>query len=78
MFEDELPEIFSNQELEAFLMFNKEKCINSILRNGKNYWFVYDLQVFINFYFQEERKLEIIKIAIERFPQLVGYSTELV
>jgi hypothetical protein len=77
MFEFELQVIFSAQEIEAFLMFNQEKGVNSIFRCDKNYWFVYDLQVFINFYFEEERKLEIIQIAIDRFPQLIGYSTEL-
>ena len=81
MFESELKLLFKENELLEFYEFRKNltwfKYINS-QGNLETYWHVYDIQVFINYFFNEmkERKEEVINICVNCFPQIIGIKKE--
>lgn len=75
MLEHELKELFTESEFEAFKNFLRGHTVG--IRDEEAYFYIYDIQIFVHWYFNGTGRLdEIMKIAVEKYPQLIGYKRE--
>lgn len=82
MLESQLLELFTEEEFLLFMEFMNGRTtprysIDPITEKKEKFYYVYDIQIFIHAVILNEVRLqEIISMCVEKFPQIIGYISE--